>query len=578
MIKIIKKFFIYSVPLIFIMLLVLWHINENYYPKLFGDEYGYWASAAYFAGLDWNDITSLNDYYGWGYGLILSPILKISFSAKQCYISAIVLNGMMIWGIYCILLRLCKEFFASRGELFCCALALMVCLLPSNLYYSQYTMSEVTLAFIYWLLIYTEWQLIRKYDLKKVGAIIILDVAMLSVHFRTIGVILVSIVFVLFATIKNQKGKSLFCVVTITCVFCVAMLSVIYIKRIYQGAIALDFVQARSNNTIDGQIGKIVFLMTQDGIKSFLANVVGRMFSILVNSYLLSGLAVVSGIVCLYMKNGNKLEMEVSKLTTICFLNSASLIAISSLFMIKARNNRFDILTYSRYHEFTTGALLLLGVYFLITNIDGIVVKRLLLAIIIGTLILSKICTYIMNFDLPTSHLYAHNPRCLYFYSKLLNNSQGTYCMMAIEAVLVIVFLYFCSMYNRKIIMTLALICILLLNIYESDYEFNKGCLRWSIDAIKDTEDMVSFLEDGEYTNSLHFFSDDNVLKVDLLQFVLKDSTIQVIDESMIEDKLGSKDIIITTDKYEGMSRIQDSYEKIYEKKRLYFWSKIINE
>ena len=68
------------------MMLVLWHVSVNYYPKVFGDEYGYWGAAAYFAGIGWNDITSMNEYYGWSYGLIMSFILHFPLTSKECYV------------------------------------------------------------------------------------------------------------------------------------------------------------------------------------------------------------------------------------------------------------------------------------------------------------------------------------------------------------------------------------------------------------------------------------------------------------------------------------------------------------
>lgn len=156
----IGKVIIYILPCLLLMFLTMYHIEDNALPKIFGDEYGYWAAGAYFAGLDWHEITSLNDYYGWGYGIFLSFILRLSLSSELCYKIAIGLNGVFLCAIYIIALKLSEEIVCHKYKLVNAAVAFAAAIMPSTLYYTQYTMAEVFITLCYWCIVYFAWKIL----------------------------------------------------------------------------------------------------------------------------------------------------------------------------------------------------------------------------------------------------------------------------------------------------------------------------------------------------------------------------------------------------------------------------------
>lgn len=109
--KLKKKLFKYRTGLlmtagcIIIMVITLFFVGEKNVPYVLGDEFGYWTSAAYFFGYDWSGIASINGYFSFGYGLLLTPLFLLKDSVLM-YRTAIVMNalflvGSFVFGVYC---------------------------------------------------------------------------------------------------------------------------------------------------------------------------------------------------------------------------------------------------------------------------------------------------------------------------------------------------------------------------------------------------------------------------------------------------------------------------------------------
>ena len=60
------------------------------------DEFGYWASAAKFAGYDWSSAASTVNYYSYGYSLLLFPLFAVFKDPAMLYKAALVMNAAMM--------------------------------------------------------------------------------------------------------------------------------------------------------------------------------------------------------------------------------------------------------------------------------------------------------------------------------------------------------------------------------------------------------------------------------------------------------------------------------------------------
>ena len=103
--KLKKKLFKYRTGLlmtagcIIIMVITLFFVGEKNVPYVLGDEFGYWTSAAYFFGYDWSGIASINGYFSFGYGLLLTPLFLLKDSVLM-YRTAIVMNALFLVGSF----------------------------------------------------------------------------------------------------------------------------------------------------------------------------------------------------------------------------------------------------------------------------------------------------------------------------------------------------------------------------------------------------------------------------------------------------------------------------------------------
>ena len=96
--------------------------------------------------------------------------------------------------------------------------------------------------------------------------------------------------------------------------------------------------------------------------------------------------------------------------------------------------------------------------------------------------------------------------------------------------------------------------------------------MKWSVPYIENAEKIVDYFKSENQENSVYFMNDDNVLKVDLLQFMLKDYGIKVISYEMIDDIKKVPASIITTSDYEN-NYLFGEYDLVYEANRLKIWS-----
>ena len=204
--EMLKRYLFFLIPCFIIVFVSMYYIDSHISIKITGDEYGYWAAGAYLNGWDWSPITAYNSYYGYGYGLILALILKMGLSSSISYKIAIGFNVFFLLLIYGIVYHLITS-FSRENEVplpLKSLIALAVCLYPGNLAYTQYTMPEVLLSLLYWLIILLLYELLNKVSIIKIFLLVIVVLYCFSVHQRTIGVCFVALLLLLIIVLKKH--------------------------------------------------------------------------------------------------------------------------------------------------------------------------------------------------------------------------------------------------------------------------------------------------------------------------------------------------------------------------------------
>ena len=167
----------------------MYGITGVYGFSAFPDEFGYWAPAAALLGYDWSEISSLGSYYSYGYSVLLIGILALFKGSISAYRAAVIVNLLLqcasILILYNILIRIAQTEKNNTRAI----IAIISALYPAWVFYTQTTMAE---SLLYFLFVLTSLLIIRFFE--KPGIVRgLVFVAVLVycyfVHMRCIGLI-----------------------------------------------------------------------------------------------------------------------------------------------------------------------------------------------------------------------------------------------------------------------------------------------------------------------------------------------------------------------------------------------------
>ena len=565
-----QRICIYVLPFCLALCVCGYYLTYSTGLKILGDEYGYWAAGAFFANIDWNDVTAINDYYGWGYGIPLSLILRLHLPARATYQCGIILNALWLYISYLVAMALIKDIQTEWKEETSAILALMLTYGTSVLLYTQYTMVEVFLCMLYWCVAYLEWKVIRDGRIRDIVCLCIFSVFQLAIHLRTISIVAISVVIVFVVTWKKYKNVKANLVLMLFVCGLVALVSIE--KNIYLGAHTLNITDFSLSgaNTISGQSAKIKYLFTIGGIISFLKNFMGRIFSSSIMSYTL----IISAIYQFIKRIINSKFHNISTkevIFGIYLLNFLSLVAVASVYMIGSVLQRFDVLTYTRYHEFALGPVTVCAVIYLYQDLQEKVNDTYRVLFIIGIiLILTKIVTRVQNFDSAISHLFIMDPMNLFWHDHAFEK-YACYLSEAVCALAAFGLLYaMIKFLGERGIMVFGFIAVII-NMYIMNYAYVDGCLNWSTKVNEQIDQFVEYIDEKGYADELVFPADNNALRIDQIQFLLKDHKISLYtieNISEMQDK-----VVISSTGYEKNNYLSEAgYIEVYEAASLKLW------
>lgn len=270
--KCFNYFFIYLFLPAIIFLVMSYGIKDIMNIHIATDEFGYWTAAANILGYDWSQSASLNEYYSYGYGMILA-FLMLFDDPNISYKVALFLNIVFVIISYFELMKIVKNMFTITN-IKCALISFSVNLYSGLLFYTKLTLVECLL----WLCFCTSVLLMQEYILyeKKIYLVLasLTNIYMLWVHMRTIGIMVALLFSIIFYTIVLKKEyKKIFLVVII---FGIGLVLLLYMKNDlkisqYSGNIL-------SSNDFSGQWNKLKMLFSLEGIKKFALNIVGRIW------------------------------------------------------------------------------------------------------------------------------------------------------------------------------------------------------------------------------------------------------------------------------------------------------------
>ena len=197
------------IPALVIFSLATYRLSETGQPILFNDEIGYWSNSAFFMGMDWKSVTGRIGYYSYGYSLLLVLVRALArwqyWDWRTLHHAAVVLNAGFLVGGYAIALKLAARYLPKMSR----AVRVMACFTVftygSYIVYAHITWTECTLMFFFWVFLYVMMRLTDRPGIGNHVAYAVVSFYLYTVHQRALGVVVTSVIIVLFMRIRRQN-------------------------------------------------------------------------------------------------------------------------------------------------------------------------------------------------------------------------------------------------------------------------------------------------------------------------------------------------------------------------------------
>lgn len=373
------KFILFSCFIVFI-LAYMYHLNQHRLLYHLGDEWGYWANAAYFNGYDWSGIAQYNGYYSFGYSIMLIPLFLIkNFEIR--YLTALLINNFFQFLSFLLLKNVGEHLFPTLNKKCILIVSLCVTVYVSNIFFAKITLCECILYCTFICITYLIVQIARGGQWRHYVLLGLLSVYIFTIHMRALGVVLAVLFLLLgnFFVDKASRKKIFVCVMEISVLFIIALLMKEHlISKLYSSS---DYAKG---NDFSGQVSKIQLLLSAQGIKLLFRSIIGKFYYLLSASFLIIAWALVwiweqirVFLKWNYRKHASSVQVRLAFFFMLTFIFTMGISGIATI----GESQRLDILIYGRYNEFIIGPLLLVGCCYLL-NERKLINKKWMLAIL----------------------------------------------------------------------------------------------------------------------------------------------------------------------------------------------------
>ena len=533
--------------LIGILALILFLIYILQVPELkmisiIGDEFGYWASGAYLAGLDWGNVASYNAYYSYGYGVWLFLILKFAKTSMTAYKMALILNNTFIVGSFLLLVYIGRRVVqkCNQSVLILSSFAMMVF---SGIYFSAHTSQcESVLIFFFILEIELLFSYLEKSSFPKIILLWGNTVYLYVIHQRMLVAIIALVIVLFMDAFFNNRNRIKYFVVGIICLsilfFIAHVIKNIYLEGLYQNG------RAVVSNNYSGQVGKIQTLLSLEGIETFLMGVLGKIFYLGVTTFGLFYYGCFDLVNTILSGIRNYKEKKIINEFTLmaCFLILMILGAIGISTIQLLDNKRIDTLIYGRYTEYLIPVICGIGLIGLTNKREKIKTTICIIqfALVVVLCYQLKIGNY--------SQLYPNNIAAIGNLYYLTWNKYSFMTYVALGAVLFGMLLIYMFQSKRRYIRGSG---IMLLTVLWLFYGYSATDAQLVPFYDKNEFSVVnSVLNEMPEDGIVYYYpieSDDQFayLNADYLQFLAYDKRVEIIDQDLKKVELTDKDILI---------------------------------
>lgn len=357
---------------LFCFVLILWGIYGYGIERICGfsvfqDEFGYWANAASLTGYDWSECAGLYSYYSYGYSLLLAVILKAFQNSMMAYRAAIALNVILLCVTMIILWKIVDDLFAEMEEnkkIFSLGVA---ALYPVTTFYMQMTLTESLLTFLYVLICYLILCFCEKEKVSTAVCLAVVLAYIFFVHMRSVAVVCTCVLVLGLRGYRQRSSRKALIIGAVFFALCMLLgmcFKSFIMNTVYDSA-SRELIML---SDVEGQIEKIKYLFTVDGIYNFCISVLGKLFYLGMATW---GMLYFAIVYC--VRHFRKPIMQ------FVFLSGGAQLWVSAIYM--SAPERIDMVIYGRYNDYLMPLFIVIGI---LEMISGRYLYRKIAAIIVG--------------------------------------------------------------------------------------------------------------------------------------------------------------------------------------------------
>ncbi len=350
---------VYTAALILISIL---YINTPILPR-YPDPFGYLSSGAFFAGYDWSGATSqMTQYYGFGYGTVLTPILAAVNDVYALRAPAVLLNVAFLAGTFLLLTRIGVRLAKDMNRQLLYASCFAICMYAANVFQVNFVIPEVMLVFC---VVCGTFLLLKLEESSKIWVALALGALvgfLPALHGRCLGFVGVTVLAVSFMLVYKKISRKQFIA------FLLVFAAFFMLYRLMDSAVKAQLYQAGNAtlvNTADGYSVNIKNFFTAEGFAGAIKVLLSQLFYLGFSTGLIFLLGLFSGIV--YVVRG-VVRMVRCKSKSVgphavvkcsIVLNTVLLCLLTAIIFQKPA--RFDHILYGRHNEMILPLVALLG-------------------------------------------------------------------------------------------------------------------------------------------------------------------------------------------------------------------------
>ena len=544
-----------------------WNISKLSSIHVLYDEFGYSASAAYYAGYDWSSVANHSAYYGYGYGMLLSILMRLAQGNMTLYYQmGIMFNILMLIGSFWISCSVGRRLFPKVSKYTIVVFACLTTFYSNTMCQSNILWTETPLYFLFWLSL---WFMIRVLDRQKISDMLGLSVTavyMYMVHQRAIVIIIaVLMVMAIRAVISKDKKTGV-----ILLLFIVVMIGLDSLLKadIKQGMWGTGL---SNSNDFSGQSSKIIDIFTTwSGFRLFITGVLGKIYYLLTASLLFVGFYA-AGVINKIIKK-DCTDAYVHTYLALCLAGAT---AVSAIFMLYG--SRQDTLIYGRYTEYVIGPILMLGMLYLWSREYSKAAFRAILLLTVGT-------AAVVYVKLVRTGWTAYNMVCAIGLSQIFDGGHPAGIQPLIGAIIAILLCMLMVLFvkrGKKNVYVLVMTGLVTLAFW--------GYTNYNaMDVIARTSENNAFYE--ETADSLRVYSEDGEIPiyyltqaadfesryVEVVQYYLCDIPIIYVEDEDKEDYALSAGILVMDQRCADISGVLSDFQVVQQVGDMYIFVPII--